>query len=95
MRANKQFFVVAYDTPSPKRRRLFIKAIEPFGHRINLSVYELMLTPSQYLRMIETLKKTVIPGKDQVAIYRLCIDCFSKTRYLPSSGDRADIVTVF
>ena len=94
MRANKQFFVLAYDTPSAKRRRRIIKVIETYGHRINYSVYELMLTQAQHSRVIESLKKIVIKGKDQVAIYRLCVDCFSKIQYLPDPRGRAEIVAI-
>lgn len=94
MRATKQFFVVAYDTPSTKRRRRIIKVIESYGKRINYSVYEVMLTPAQHLRVIEALTKIVIKGKDCIAIYRLCLDCFSKIQYLPSKNDGPDIVSI-
>ena len=83
MRANKHFCVIAYDTPSASRRRKMVKALEEYGKRINYSVYECMLTPSQEKNLLGVIEKLVVKGKDQVAVYRLCLDCFSKISYIP------------
>lgn len=94
MRATKHFFVVAYDTPSTKRRRQIIKVIEPYGKRINFSVYEVMVTPAQYFLMVASLTKIIIKDLDQVAIYRICVECFTKIRYLPDTRERAEVIKV-
>lgn len=64
MRAKKKFYVIAYDTSSVKRRQLIVKLLEPYGRRINYSVYECMLTETQLSEVVQNIMKIVVAGKD-------------------------------
>lgn len=92
MRVRKKFYVIAYDTASAKRRRMIIKLLEPYGKRINYSVYECMLTESQLSRLVKDISKFVVAGKDQVAMYRICLDCYAHITNIPEKRHDSDIV---
>ena len=51
MRAKKNFIVVAYDISDDRRRSRVAKILEKIGVRINFSVFECLLTDSQYERL--------------------------------------------
>lgn len=86
--------MIAYDTPSARRRRRIVKALEQYGRRINYSVYECMLTPSQEARLLREVENIVEKGKDQVAVYRLCVDCFTKISYIPAWKETVQKVNI-
>lgn len=95
MRAKKICCVIAYDIVVAKRRRSVIKLISPYGKRINFSVYECMFTAAQLKIIISKLHAIVKKREDQIAVYRICVDCFSKTEYIPPLKESAQIVNVF
>ena len=47
MKARKRFVVIAYDITKTKTRNSVVKKVLRYGGRINLSVFECMLTDSQ------------------------------------------------
>ena len=94
MRANKHFCVIAYDTPSASRRRKMVTALEKYGKRINYSVYECMLTPSQEGKLLNQLEKMVIKGEDQIVVYRICVECFTKITYFPERKESVQKINV-
>ncbi len=83
MRARKKFVVIAYDITSDKRRRKVEKAIRKYGGRVNLSVFECMLTESQLEKLKTDILKFIDAKTDQVAYYSLCMDCFANIVYQP------------
>lgn len=83
MKARKKFVVIAYDIASDKRRRNVEKAIKKYGSRVNLSVFECMLTESQLEKLKAAILKLVDSKTDQVAYYMLCMDCFVHIVYQP------------
>ena len=84
MRAKKKFVVIAYDIAQNRRRNKVVKAIIKYGGRINLSVFECMLTDNQLIALEKELEKLIDPKTDQVAIYPLCLDCYARISYHPS-----------
>ena len=94
MRAKRICCVIAYDIAIAKRRRKVVKTISPYGKRINFSVYECMFTSAQLKAVIFKLHNIVKKGEDQIAIYRICIDCFSKSEYIPNLKETVRIVNV-
>lgn len=74
----KQFYVVAYDVSDDKRRGKVVKVLQRCGKRINLSVFECMLTEAQYRDMKNRLLEVCDRKKDHILIYPLCLNCFSK-----------------
>ena len=83
MRARKKYVVIAYDISQNKRRRKVEKAVKKYGGRVNLSVFECMLTESQLGKLQGEIEKALDLKTDQVAYYTLCMDCFSAIVYQP------------
>lgn len=83
MKARKRFVVIAYDITKTKTRNSVVKKVLRYGGRINLSVFECMLTDSQLKRLQEEIAGLIDPTTDQIAYYVLCVDCFSKILYQP------------
>lgn len=83
MRANKHFIVIAYDISNTRRRNKIVKLLSEYGRRVNLSVFECMLTDSQFLRLKKDIASLTIRSKDRIIYYPLCLDCYSKIEYHP------------
>lgn len=83
MKARKIFVVIAYDITSSKNRNRIAKLIIKHGGRVNLSVFECMLTDSQFEKLRGRIAKLVNAKTDQVAYYVLCLDCYTKIIYEP------------
>ena len=83
MKARKKFVVIAYDIASDKKRRRVEKAVRKYGGRVNLSVFECMLTESQLEKLKAEILKSVDVKTDQVAYYTLCVDCYTNIVYQP------------
>lgn len=63
------FYIIAYDTPSNKRRRKFSKTILAFGKRVQKSVFEARLERVEFLRLVEFIEKLIDPIEDNVRFY--------------------------
>ena len=73
----EQRCVVAYDSPSNKRRRKLAKLLEGYGERLQWSVFECRLHPHQVQRLRQRLARIVttddsirlwgMPQRDQAA----------------------------
>ena len=94
MRTKKTFYVIAYDIKSNKRRRKIAKTVEKFGGRINLSVFECMVDMIQLKELLEKIDEIIDKSEDQIAIFPLCLECFTKVIYLPEVTRKADVVLV-
>lgn len=92
MRTVKELFVVAYDVTSDKKRRAIAKVLDKYGHRVNASVYECLVTPAESMRMKDAIASAYNPRTDRIVFYRLCLNCFSKAEYLPKREDKASSV---
>lgn len=84
MRARKLFIVVAYDITQNRRRNKIAKILEQYGHRINLSVFECVLTTAQFYKIQENIATIIDIKTDKVMYYTLCIDCYTKIVKYPS-----------
>lgn len=94
MQARKKFVVIAYDISQNKRRRMVEKAVKKYGGRVNLSVFECMLTESQFGKLQEEIAKVLDGKTDHVAYYTLCMDCFSAIVYQPERKKEVSSTTV-
>lgn len=83
MKARKRFVVIAYDITKTKTRNRVVKKVLKYGGRINLSVFECMLTDSQLKRLQDEIAGLIDTATDQIAYYTLCVDCFAKIFYQP------------
>ena len=92
MRTRKDFYVVAYDISSDRRRRTVSKLLEKYGCRRNASVFECMVTESEFRNMIAELNKLCNHKKDSILIYPLCLNCFSKSVFIPERKETVSYV---
>ncbi len=95
MRTKRIFCIVAYDIADSQRRNKVIKLIEPYGNRVNYSVFECMLTRSQLDNLCSKLAKTVNCTMDKIAIYPICLDCYTKTKYIPDIKEDYNVVHIY
>jgi CRISPR-associated protein Cas2 len=59
---SEQLWVIAYDTPSDKRRRKMAKVLEGYGARLQRSVFECRLQPHQWRRLHQILTRIATPA---------------------------------
>lgn len=69
-------FLVCYDVGTldadgEKRLRQVAKTCEGFGHRVQKSVFECLLTQVQLRELIHALQSIIDPDADQIDIYQL------------------------
>lgn len=64
----EQLWVIAYDTPSAKRRRKLAKLLEGYGERLQWSVFECRLQPHELRRLREGLNR-IATGEDSVRLW--------------------------
>lgn len=69
------YLVVAYDTPSNKRRNKIAKTLKNFGFRTQLSVFEAIVNQNELQRIIKALNNIIDPVEDSIRIYPLCQKC--------------------
>lgn len=91
---NKNFWVIAYDITDDLRRSRIAKTIEKFGVRVNYSVFECMLTDKQFENLQNKLSKLMIPSKDNIIYYPLCISCYGKIIYTSRKYTKPQVVTI-
>lgn len=93
-RTRKQMAVIAFDISNDKRRAKMVKLLEQYGKRINLSVFECMLSAQQRKEILSGTTAIVDAKSDQVVIYTVCVDCYSKTEYIPKKKNDPNVVVV-
>ena len=59
-------YVVAYDIPCDKRRKKISDLLEGYGQRVQYSVFECVLTTSQYNELYKRLQKKVKLSEDKM-----------------------------
>lgn len=93
-RSNKRMVVVAYDVSDDRRRSHVVKLLERVGVRINLSVFECMLTDSQYDSLRKEILECISTKEDTVAYYPICLNCYSQIVYQPEKRKTYPVVKV-
>jgi len=83
LKAKKKFVVIAYDIVKDSRRNKIAGLLEDLGTRINFSVFECMLTPSQFVALQKKIAKIADKKTDTVVYYTICVDCFTKIKVFP------------
>lgn len=94
MRAKKNFIVVAYDVADDRRRSHVVKLLEKAGVRINFSVFECLLTDTQFTKLQKEISQKIKAKKDIVVYYPICIDCYTKIIYQPKQKRTFEKVSV-
>jgi CRISPR-associated protein Cas2 len=64
--------VVSYDIVDDRRRTRLAKVLKDFGVRVQYSVFECRLEPSQLQALDRRIHRVIDEAKDTVRIYRVC-----------------------
>lgn len=67
--------VIAYDTPSDRRRRKLARCAESYASRVQQSVFEANLDDTQLRLFVRVLASIVDAGEDDVRLYPQCVRC--------------------
>ena len=88
-----ELYLIAYDIRHPARLRKLAKIVQDYGIRMQKSVFEAELLPSELQNMMRRMKSIINPSEDGIKIFRLCQSCEAKRSGAglgkPSLPDRA------
>lgn len=76
----KNIYMIAYDITSNKRRRRISKLLEANGLRMNKSVFECMLSPFSFNKLMNDIQLITDVKKDSVLAYPICRNCYEKSQ---------------
>jgi CRISPR-associated protein Cas2 len=68
-------YLVSYDIPDDRRRTKLAKTLKDFGDRVHYSVFECLLDPVHFNKMVTRITDLVDEDDDSVRIYALCASC--------------------
>mgnify|MGYP006278479527 CR=1 FL=1 len=81
--------LVVYDIPDDKRRTKLATFLEGYGRRVQYSVFECFLSLKEMRQLHEALHKRVDPKEDNVRLYWITPDSFTKTLAIGSQPPKA------
>ena len=70
--------LVVYDIPEDKRRTKLAAFLEGYGRRVQYSVFECFIDLPEMKQLYEALQKKVKPDEDNIRLYWITKDSFSK-----------------
>jgi CRISPR-associated protein Cas2 len=73
------YLVIAYDTPSDRRRAKLARLLKAFGERRQYSVFEVRLKRDQWATLKGELGKLVDQAEDVLAVYFLSPEALTRT----------------
>ena len=80
--------MIAYDTPSNRRRRKLARAITAYAPRIQQSVYQGDLTAIELRLMLKTIECLAEAEEDRLVVTPLCSRCAAGQTWVgPAHGD--------
>jgi len=85
-----QLYLIAYDISNNKRRNRISDKLSEYGERVNLSVFECMLTPVRLKEVIEFLDENIKRKTDTVKIYYICKSCYAKSISMGKQKEEQD-----
>jgi CRISPR-associated protein Cas2 len=68
-------YLITYDIPATKRRTKVHDLLQGYGFRVNNSVFEITISPTQMKTLTAHLYILIKPKDDSVRIYTLCLAC--------------------
>ena len=71
-------YLIAYDIRHPVRLRKLAKIVQDYGLRMQKSVFEAEMTPSELQSMKKRMQGVIEPKEDGIKIFRLCQSCEAK-----------------
>lgn len=76
---NKQIYMIAYDIVSSKRRHKVAKLLEGYGVRMNKSVFECIVSPLLYRKIMAEIHRLTDNKADSILAYPICRSCYEKS----------------
>lgn len=73
------YLVVAYDTPSNKRRNKLVNLLKNYGERRQYSLFELWVNKNQLAKLKLGIQNIVDNSEDTLAIYFLSPEALKRT----------------
>lgn len=74
--------LVSYDISSDKRRRHVDRTLLAYGTRVQKSVFEALLSRTEYEKMSTQLDELIDHKVDSIRVYVLCESCRTKLKIL-------------
>lgn len=81
------YLLIAYDTPSDKRRRKIDMTLSEYGVRVNYSVFEVEVTQTVFPKLKAALEKYTDPKADNIRVYRINRESLKKSFVLHSEEE--------
>ena len=90
------YLVIAYDTPSDKRRLALFKLLKRFGERKQYSLFEARLNPAEWAKLKGQILALIEPEQDNLAIYFLAPEALGRTLRVGNAAvserDKPDLI---
>ena len=80
-------YLICYDITCDRRRLKISKLLEAYGIRVQKSVFETVLTPTQYQTLETKINNLLNPKEDQLRFYPLTQPCRAKVKILGLTPD--------
>ena len=77
-RNRRRWVAVCYDIPNDKRRTQVMKILAGYGQRVQYSVFECEIRPSDYRQLLQRLRQVLVAEEDDIRFYPLCDNCLKK-----------------
>ena len=84
--------VVTYDISEDKRRTKIHKVLKSYGQWMQFSVFECVVTKTEYARLRNRLSGLIEPEVDSIRFYFLCECCQGKVERIGGEMVRDDTV---
>ncbi|MBF0152724.1 MAG: CRISPR-associated endonuclease Cas2 [Magnetococcales bacterium] len=81
-----QRYIICYDVAHDRRRRRLAVCLDGFGDRVQESVFEAVLDPLLFDKMLLAIKAIISSKQDSVLIYPLCAHCVGKVHRMGVPG---------
>lgn len=78
--AAPDFYLLAYDIASERRRVKIARLMESVGARVQGSVFEAYLTPADLAVLLRRVHRVLKPQEDSLRVYYICEACLPKAR---------------
>ena len=88
------FYVIAYDIPSDRRRTKVHKILTGFARWTQYSLFEAFLSDKELVALQGRLERHLRPEEDSVRFYPLCKTCVSKVETVGSAKPHEDQVFI-
>jgi len=85
-----KLYLISYDIAENDVRSQVSEYLCGYGARVNLSVFECMVSDAQLKKIKLELTRLADPKADVILIYRVCMNCFIKAERIGKKADDTD-----